>query len=139
MLADFDYKPVIRTIVKSNPGLSDQQASELLDAYLQWVSIIPAVGSGNCVAMLDTEVELACHAFILNTRLYQEFCDRFLGFYLHHDPVDQDVSGDGTEVAARTASLLREHFGSQLNPAFDKWLVQISDGSFQLACNGWCR
>jgi len=139
MLANFDFKSVIRTMVRSNSGLTEQSAIDLLDAYLQWVSIIPAVSSGNCVAMLDTEVELACHAFILNTRLYKDFCDRFLGFFLHHDPVEDGTTIDDAEIATRTAALLKEHFGSQLNPAFDKWLVQIGEGSFQLACKGFCR
>jgi hypothetical protein len=38
------------------------------------------------------------HCFVLHTRDYAEFCDRYFGFFLHHEPQNDEVAETGTPV-----------------------------------------
>jgi hypothetical protein len=43
-----------------------------------------------------TEVEdIGWHTFILFTRAYAAWCERFAGRFIHHEPVDQGCIDDG--------------------------------------------
>ncbi len=50
------------------------------------------------------KVDLAWHAFILHTRDYANFCERDVGFFLHHTP---DGLGDNGAGIQRTLDYLR--------------------------------
>ncbi len=50
------------------------------------------------------KVDLAWHAFILHTREYADFCERKLGFFLHHKP---DAPGEDTAGTQATLDYLR--------------------------------
>lgn len=139
MLEEFDFSAVLRTMNRMDSSLSSVDAEQLLKAYLQWVSVVPAAGPGNRIAMLDSPVETACHAFVLNTKLYQEFCDRYLGFFLHHEPFDGETAADTDSLAKLTLSLLDSHFGDRLSPVFGQWRSQVDGATYRLACSGWCR
>ena len=139
MLEGFNFSAVLRTMTRMDESLSSAAAEELLHAYLQWVSIIPAVGQGKCAAMLDSPVETACHAFVLNTKLYQEFCEKYLGFFLHHEPFDGETTADSDSLAHSTLSLLESQYGERLSPVFRQWRSEVDSATYRLACCGWCR
>ena len=62
-------------------------------------------------------VDLAWEAFILNSREYREFCDKFVGFYVDHDPLDvQEPTVAKREYARETLARLQSAFGDRLNP-----------------------
>jgi hypothetical protein len=69
-------------------------------AYL--ITAIEKWGQGleiGCGQLVDTAV----HAFILDTRNYADFCQRYHGQFLHHVP-EIDRKADGT--VARTAQII---------------------------------
>lgn len=61
------------------------------------------------VGMTSDIVDTVWHQFILFTPQYHEFCDRFIGHYLHHVPrLPED---DGAEEAARFFDGYEKLFG----------------------------
>lgn len=62
------------------------------------------------IAMLSPEVDGLWHEFILFTRQYVDFCDRFLGGYLHHEPAMED-SPKGLDEEERFFELYERTFG----------------------------
>lgn len=63
-------------------------------------------------------LDLIWHQFILHTRLYQDFCEREFGEFLHHDPElvnsVQSVQGfDTAELLAQQIDLLEASLGKE--------------------------
>ena len=138
MISSFDYWQIVWTIKRYNKNISDPEANEMLNAFLQWVAAIPAISKGenNVFVMLETPVEEAFHAFVLNTRLYQKFCERFLGFFFHHDPLTEETL-ETTELGAKyTVNLLESLYSEDLHPLLKDWRKQLNNDTYKVACVG---
>ncbi len=117
MLTAFDYSPVLDTAVQ-HYGLSRAEASSLFDGLLQWLSAIPFARPGQPIQMVEA-IDRLWHAFVLNTKLYRAFCDRFFGRFIDHDPLDRYFAELSKKQYARfTLATLTEEFGDALHPAF---------------------
>lgn len=86
--------------------LERRQATPMLCEVLRFSSLCVAAGQ----ALTPSQrIDLAWHEFILCTRLYSEFCQRYLGRFVHHDP------GGARETHhhqfQRTLELYTTHFG----------------------------
>jgi hypothetical protein len=131
MLHAFDYTPVIDTAVE-HYGLDRAAAESTLDGLLQWFSVIPFARRGQPVQMVES-IDKLWHSFILHTKLYREFCDRFFGRYLDHDPLDRnDLEMSKKQYARFTLSTLRAEFGADVHPAFLDLTQRVS------CCYGQC-
>lgn len=136
MLDNFDFSQITWTMTRYNKEMTTEEAKELLHAFLQWFALIPTNNSGHYVIMLETPVEEAFHAFVLNTALYQKFCEQFLGFFFHHTPLREET-GPQIEAAVRyTVELLEQHYGENLHPALQRWREQLDAGTYKVACVG---
>lgn len=112
----FDCTPIISTALSENPKLEKQAAKEQMDALLQWFALVPEVENGRTLQMLRSTDRL-WHAFILNTRIYRDFCNRFMGFYVDHDPIEaKNPKAEKREYADYTLRLLKKEFGEAINP-----------------------
>jgi len=121
MVQAFDYAAVVDTAVE-HYGLERSEANSCFDGLLQWLSLIPLTaakaGSGQPVQMVET-IDKLWHAFILHTKLYRKFCDRFFGRYIDHDPLDRfDAEISKKQYARFTLAALRAEFGDDVHPAF---------------------
>lgn len=136
MREHFDYSQIVWTMHRYNPEMTEERANQLLDAFLQWISLAPLNTTNQWITMFKTDVEEAFHCFVLNTRLYRDFCDQFLGFFFHHDPLVEE-SGPEIEAAARfTLENLEQSFGSGINPELKEWRRQFENGTYRVACSG---
>jgi hypothetical protein len=72
MKSNFDYSQITWTMTRYNKSISDDQAQELMNAFLQWISVVPAieVGENNIYVMLECPVEEAFHSFVLKSHKY---------------------------------------------------------------------
>lgn len=119
MLAENDWEPILKTIVKEGGAKDIGSAEVVLDAWLQWAAVYPEVPEGEVHQMLES-VDPAWHAFMLHTAKYREFCDKYFGHFLDHDPLDtEDISREKDKYGERTLELLKKHFGEILNR---RWL-----------------
>ncbi len=117
MLSAFDYTPVLDTAVQ-HYGLARADAASLFDGLLQWLSAIPFARPGQPVQQVES-IDKLWHAFVLNTKLYRAFCDRFFGRYIDHDPLDRHFAEFSKKQYARfTLATLKQEFGDSLHPAF---------------------
>jgi hypothetical protein len=117
MRSAFDYSPVLDTAVQ-HYGLSRADAASRFDGLLQWLSAIPFARPGQPIQMVE-EIDRLWHAFVLNTKLYRRFCDRFFGRFIDHDPLDRDFAELSKKQYARfTMATLTQEFGDELHPAF---------------------
>jgi hypothetical protein len=71
------------------------QPRELIDTGLrQWLRCCAAaLHDDQVIGMPSHAVDEAWHGFILCTALYQDFCAKAYGQFLHHHPVDADPAG----------------------------------------------
>lgn len=128
----FDYSPVIETAVQ-HYGLDRAAATACFEGLLQWLSAIPFARPGQPIQQVET-IDRLWHAFVLNTRLYRRFCDRFFGRYIDHDPLDRDVAEMSKRQYARfTRVTLEAEFGAELHPAFRDLTQRIG------CCFGQCE
>ncbi|TMI99571.1 MAG: hypothetical protein E6G97_21890 [Alphaproteobacteria bacterium] len=136
MRNNFDYSQIVWTMSRYNDDMSEKRANDLLDAFLQWISLAPLNTRDRWITMFKTDVEEAFHCFVLNTRLYKQFCDKFLGFFFHHDPLVEE-SGPEIEAAAKfTVETLELCFGPDLNLELKDWRRQFDSGNYKVACAG---
>ncbi len=117
MRTAFDYSPVIETAVQ-HYGQGRAAAADLFDGLLQWLSVIPFARPGQPIQQVEA-IDRLWHAFVLNTKLYRRFCDRFFGRYIDHDPLDRQFEELSKKQYARfTLATLDAEFGAELHPAF---------------------
>lgn len=136
MVEKFDFSQITWTMTRYNKAMRAEEANELLHAFLQWFALIPANRANDYVVMLETPVEEAFHAFVLNTELYQRFCDKFLGYFFHHTPLREESGPEIDRLVRYTVELLEQHYGDNLHPAFRQWREQLDTGTYTVACVG---
>ena len=131
MRSAFDYSPVLETAVQ-HYGLDRAAAADLFDGLLQWLSAIPFAQPGQPIQQVEA-IDRLWHAFVLNTKLYRRFCDRFFGRYIDHDPLDRQFEALSKKQYARfTLATLMAEFGAQLHPAFHDLTQRVG------CCFGQC-
>lgn len=86
------------------PHLGPAQAAMVMDGLRQYFHV-SFMANGRMVSMPSKAVDTAWHEFILFTRLYQDFCQKALGRFLHHTPAEamhtQVLAQDGIKRAWR--------------------------------------
>jgi hypothetical protein len=136
MREHFDYSQITWTMKRYNAEMSQNWADELVDAFLQWVSLVPTNQADNFVVMFQSPIEEAFHSFVLNTRLYSEFCERFLGEFFHHDPLVDEAGPEVERLAWYTVEALEKEFGDELHPELRQWRTWLAGENYKVACVG---
>src|SRR6266404_2166832 len=134
MRTNFDYSQILWTMQRYNREMTQDKANELLKAFLQWMSLTPANGKDDYVVMFQSPVEEAFHCFVLNTRLYETFCERFLGDFFHHDPLVDEEGPEVERLAWYTVNALEREFGDDLHMELREWRKQLESGQCKVAC-----
>jgi len=99
--------------------------SALTESKRKQDETVPSMGISFQMMIIDE----MWHAFILNTRDYQDFCDTYLSEFIHHPPAYYGVSRDYEE------SKEKEEFSEKLSYIFDilgeetiqKWFSTYAD------------
>jgi hypothetical protein len=136
MVSDFGYEQITWTMRRYNEGMSTERSEELLHAFLQWIALSPMDNGEKYITMFQTDVEEAFHCFVLNTALYQKFCDKFLGFFFHHNPLVEEEGPEVESAAKYTVELMEREYGDQLHPELKEWRKQFDAGTYKVACVG---
>ncbi len=93
---------VMERMLRKRPELSREQQALVQQGLQQYFRICVAAG-GRFVSMPSQVVDELWHEFILFTRLYQRFCERALGRYLHHTPAEAMPAPDTATQGIRRA------------------------------------
>lgn len=130
MLATAPRDAVLRTAIEDF-GVPVADADMLFDGFLQWIAALTTRGPDEKYVMLKSDIDRIFHAFILNTRLYREFCDEHLGRFVDHHP----VTGDGVRPDVETTvRLLRAAYGDDLNPFLALWERDLAEDAWVVSC-----
>lgn len=85
---------VVKRYAKDHQA-SLEEAEEVFRETLKWLYLC-AHGMANGFACAMTEeigkLDEMWHTFLLFTRDYADFCERYFGIFLHHVPLDDDES-----------------------------------------------
>lgn len=108
----YRHPAVVRRYLKDHGG-SQAEADEVFREMLKWLYLCgrAAAEGVDCFMSADMErVDRMWHAFVLFTRDYAAFCERYFGVFLHHVP--EDDSGDGGEPSeTETGERLARQYG----------------------------
>ena len=142
-ISEFEFPKTISEKVKQTyPHLSDREIEQVIKGLREYFHVIN-LSRRKLVSMPSQVIDVAWHEFILFTKMYQEFCTKALGRFLHHTPAEAMKSPtdaqDGIKRAWRIAC-----FREQINPHKPKKLplifaldarLNIEDGFFfELDC-----
>jgi hypothetical protein len=119
------FEPLIFSMRRANPDLSEEKAHMRIDALMQWLASLQLnrTRAAKPFQMIET-VDEAWHAFILHSRAYSEFSERYFGEYLHHDP-PLEYESDRTEYATYTLAALRNDFGNRISPELENLAADV--------------
>jgi hypothetical protein len=93
------------------PDLDSAQEQQVFDGLRDYF-ILCAQARGRFVSMPSQVADDAWHAFILHTRVYQDFCNKAFGRFLHHTPAEAmstpTLATEGIRRAWRLACALEK-------------------------------
>jgi len=131
MKSTFQTAPLLQFAVKDGYAPDQAAAQVNLDGVLQWLACHAVKEHADQpYVMMNGPVDQMYHALMLNTRMYLHFCREYIGFYIHHTPVD-DVQADEIKLVGGidyTMHFLTEAFGAELSPALQQWVQSHADG-----------
>lgn len=145
------HKGIRHKLSQKHPQLTEQQLDMVFQGLRDYFRICHLAKNG-MVSMPSQVIDDAWHEFILSTRIYEKFCNKALGRFLHHTPAEAmstpTLAKDGIKRSWRLACALE-----QINPkkpvrlplifAMDG-LLNIDNGfTYQLDCKknstgGYC-
>jgi len=145
------HKGIRHKLSQKHPQLTEQQLDMVFRGLRDYFRICHRA-KNRMVSMPSQVVDDAWHEFILSTRIYEKFCSKALGRFLHHTPAEAmstpTLAKDGIKRSWRLACALE-----QINPkkpvrlplifAMDG-LLNIDNGyTYQLDCKknasgGYC-
>ena len=73
------------SLLQRYPHLNDAQLQQVLKGLREYLHI-SRMGRNQLIAMPSQAVDVVWHEFIWHTRLYQHFCQKAFGRFLHHTP-----------------------------------------------------
>lgn len=91
---------VVARFRKKHPNLSGAQERSVIEGLLQYFQVCQRA-RGKFVSMPSQVVDDLWHEFILFTRLYEQFCKKALGKYLHHTPAEAMSSPNQVSAGIR--------------------------------------
>lgn len=134
-----DFGSVFYTAKKDCGIPSDERAEELMVAFCQWFAVIPTLQPGDWHAVLESPVDNIFHAMILNTEVYEAFCNTHLGEFVHHTPIDgtrEDLPL--AQFVSDTLIRLETTYGADLAPDLKAWRGMFDSGNWQVSCVKHC-
>lgn len=142
MKRSFETDALVRFAVRDSYAPNEIAARDSLDGALQWLACHAVKEHAEQpYVMMNGPVDEMYHALMLNTRLYLHFCREYIGFFIHHTPVD-DAQADEIRIAGGidyTLSFLQDAFGVDLSPTLHNWVAAHQSGELgvsSVSCMG---
>lgn len=102
------YKnPALLRRLEEKEGMDKKQAQEVFEDMLRFLFLC---GTNDLPLGPSEKIDTAWHHFILFTREYQKFCERYFGRFIHHSPAEVQKDFNGPEIARRTMKKAQEAF-----------------------------
>ena len=133
VLAEYDFQPIIQTMVREHWAKSEGRAMVLLEAFLQWFLVANHSESDKPYVMFHGPVDRAFHAFVLNTERYADFCARYVGRFINHNPLDDELASRAAQRGGieYTIGLLQQAYGDKLHSELRRWVRLAERGKLR--------
>jgi hypothetical protein len=121
----YHHQPLVQRLVQKE-GWSEEEAGSVFADMKRFLFLC---GTTKGPFAPTNKIDAAWHHFILFTRDYMSFCEKFFGRYIHHQP---RIEGDppDREIVPRTLAAAREIFGE---------LSEHWDFRARLTCTPECK
>jgi hypothetical protein len=106
----YRHPGVVRRYAKEQHA-SPQEAEEVFRETLKWLYLCARGIRADVGCAMTVEIgqlDEMWHTFLLFTRDYADFCERYFGFFLHHIPVEE---GQEAVTADELRGLLERQYG----------------------------
>lgn len=118
--------------LQSEMGMSEGEAIRLFQDMLKFLWLC---GTKRGKFSPTQRIDEAWHRFILFTKDYQEFCNKFFGRYVHHGPIGSTwVYSKPPINGINLMAIAKEVFTDNLNP--ENWLGQ--NATSWVGCDAGC-
>lgn len=102
---DFDFPPkVAKKLKEKYPKASKSDIEKAFCGAISYFILCKKYRNNN-IPMPSVVVDEVWHEFILHTRDYEYFCQKYLGFFLHHVPNDDESNIDENIAKEQMLSL----------------------------------
>lgn len=93
---------ITRKISEKYPHLSQSQIEQVMQGLREYFHICNMAGK-KLISMPSQAVDEAWHEFILFTKQYELFCNKALGYFLHHTPAEAMRSATQAQTGIKRA------------------------------------
>lgn len=113
---DYDFDQVVRRY-QDKLELSLEEAKELFEDTKKFLYLC---GTNRDLRLSPTEaLDKGWHEFLMYTKQYREFCNRYFGEVIHHVPRDPENPPTGPNGILLARKLAEENFGGLLSRNWD--------------------
>ena len=117
----YEQPQLIRKL-QDKEGFAEEEAKDLFQDTLRFLYIC---GTGNGGHVPSARIDLAWHYFVLFTKDYRNFCNRFFGRFIDHQPGHQaETKAQTLQEIKNTLAQARSVFGEGLSP---NWSYAAAD------------
>lgn len=116
----FEAPYLIEKLLKNHIAQTPEEAEALFEEAKKYL-ILCHLDSGAPWNMYSTRVDEAWHQFVLFTRQYTEFCHRYFGKFLHHNPSNDPTVAEAPQENQTTFS----EFETRYEEVFGEPLPEI--------------
>lgn len=104
----------LKTKLLKEKHIKDEVIDEAIDELAKFFYVIKNDNTNDRVpiGMTSAEVDEVWHTFIIDTKEYFTFCNRYFGFYLHHRP--SQPGEDLSASAKKFQKLYKKNFKTKL-------------------------
>ena len=95
----------------------------LLERELKRFLILGIINDGATFGMYSKDVDNLWHTFILFTKEYAQFCNKFAGKFIHHVPVTEDSVDDKLEMHNEFKKFIKNYESVFHEKAHDIWFL----------------
>lgn len=120
-LLAYENDLIVQQFIQDNPTISLARGQQIFKDLLAWMWLSVYRKQKNLKTYLFgplLELDKIWHVFILNTRLYSQFCQYYFGEYFHHDV---EPMGNETELSEDELS---EFLGDCYDFLGEEWVLR---------------
>jgi hypothetical protein len=121
-LLAFDPPGLYEKLLRLHLVRSREEGSVLFDEVKKYL-VLSEIHSSRSIPMFSRRVDEAWHQFVLFTAQYSEFCTRFFGKFMHHEPLE---AGSNDARRGTTFEQYRCLYEPLFGPISDAWYDEES-------------
>jgi hypothetical protein len=128
LFASLDYEApfVIEKLVKQRIADSSDEAYRLFTEVKRFIVLV-LFDTTEHFTMHSLRVDEAWHQFVLFTREYSDFCQRYFDMYVHHSPGNAPKTEADIDEQAASFDTFRQHYEALFRtPLADVWYDEKS-------------